>query len=622
MTKVLLSHPPRPASHNSSRAMVWVRKNLFSSWSNSLLTIGCIWLMWELIPPLLNWAFLQANWVGSTRTDCTKAGACWVFIHERFGQFMYGLYPHDQRWRINLALLIGLVSIAPMFWKILPHRGRYIAVWAVIYPLIVWWLMYGGFLGLERVETRQWGGLTLTLIIASVGIAGALPWGILLALGRRSHMPIVRILSVIFIEFWRGVPLITVLFMSSVMLPLFMAEGTSIDKLIRALVGVILFQSAYVAEVVRGGLQALPKGQYEAAESLALGYWKTQGLVTLPQALKLVIPGLVNTIIALFKDTSLVIIIGLFDLFSSVQQATVDPAWLGMSTEGYVFAALIYWIFCFSMSRYSQHLENVLTPGVHRIEDTMSQILLQPANAMITLENVNKWYGQFHVLKNINLTVQPGERIVLCGPSGSGKSTTIRCINHLEEHQQGRIVVDGIELNEDIRNIERVRQEVGMVFQHFNLFPHLTVLQNCTLAPIWVRKMPKKEAEDLALHYLERVRIAEHAQKFPGQISGGQQQRVAIARSLCMKPKIMLFDEPTSALDPEMVKEVLDTMIGLAQSGMTMLCVTHEMGFARTVADRVIFMDRGEIVEQAAPDEFFAHPKSERTRAFLSQVIH
>lgn len=201
MTKVLLSQPSRPASHNSSRAMVWVRKNLFSSWSNSLLTIGCIWLMWELIPPLLNWAFLQANWVGSTRADCTKAGACWVFIHERFGQFMYGLYPHDQRWRINLVLLIGLVSIAPMFWKILPHRGRYIAVWAVIYPLIVWWLMYGGFFGLERVETRQWGGLTLTLIIASVGIAGALPWGILLALGRRSHMPIVRILSVIFIEF-------------------------------------------------------------------------------------------------------------------------------------------------------------------------------------------------------------------------------------------------------------------------------------------------------------------------------------------------------------------------------------------------------------------------------------
>ncbi|ATA20331.1 MAG: amino acid ABC transporter ATP-binding protein [Gibbsiella quercinecans] len=241
---------------------------------------------------------------------------------------------------------------------------------------------------------------------------------------------------------------------------------------------------------------------------------------------------------------------------------------------------------------------------------------------MITLDNVNKWYGQFHVLKDINLQVRPGERIVLCGPSGSGKSTTIRCINHLEEHQQGKITVDGITLDGNLRNIERVRTEVGMVFQHFNLFPHLTVLQNCTLAPCWVRNMPKKEAEELAMHYLERVRIAEHAMKFPGQLSGGQQQRVAIARSLCMKPKIMLFDEPTSALDPEMVKEVLDTMIGLANDGMTMLCVTHEMGFARTVADRVIFMDRGEIVEQAPPLEFFSNPKSERTQAFLAQVIH
>lgn len=248
--------------------------------------------------------------------------------------------------------------------------------------------------------------------------------------------------------------------------------------------------------------------------------------------------------------------------------------------------------------------------------------VIENQKMMITLEGVNKWYGQFHVLKNINLSVKSGERIVLCGPSGSGKSTTIRCINHLEEHQQGRIMVDGTELNDDLRNIERVRTEVGMVFQHFNLFPHLTVLQNCTLAPSWVRKMPKKEAEELAMHYLKRVRIAEHAHKFPGQLSGGQQQRVAIARSLCMKPKIMLFDEPTSALDPEMVKEVLDTMIGLAEEGMTMLCVTHEMGFARTVADRVIFMDRGEIVEEAPPLEFFANPKSARTQEFLAQVIH
>ena len=241
---------------------------------------------------------------------------------------------------------------------------------------------------------------------------------------------------------------------------------------------------------------------------------------------------------------------------------------------------------------------------------------------MISLENVNKWYGQFHVLKDINLQVKPRERIVLCGPSGSGKSTTIRCINHLEEHQQGRIVVDGIHLNDDVRNIERVRTEVGMVFQHFNLFPHLTVLQNCTLAPSWVRKIPKKEADELAMHYLQRVRIAEHAHKFPGQLSGGQQQRVAIARSLCMKPKIMLFDEPTSAMDPEMVKEVLDTMIGLAEDGMTMLCVTHEMGFARQVANRVIFMDFGQIVEANEPNEFFKNPQHERTKLFLSQILH
>ncbi|OWP49543.1 amino acid ABC transporter ATP-binding protein [Pseudomonas nitroreducens] len=254
-----------------------------------------------------------------------------------------------------------------------------------------------------------------------------------------------------------------------------------------------------------------------------------------------------------------------------------------------------------------------------------TQKTAQPAigdHVMITMKGVNKWYGQFHVLKDINLEVKQGERIVLCGPSGSGKSTTIRCINRLEEHQRGSIVVDGTELTNDLKQIEAIRSEVGMVFQHFNLFPHLTVLQNCILAPMWVRKMPKRQAEEVAMHYLERVRIPEQANKFPGQLSGGQQQRVAIARALCMKPKIMLFDEPTSALDPEMVKEVLDTMIGLAQSGMTMLCVTHEMGFARTVANRVIFMDKGEIVEQAPPDQFFDNPQSDRTKLFLSQILH
>ena len=242
-------------------------------------------------------------------------------------------------------------------------------------------------------------------------------------------------------------------------------------------------------------------------------------------------------------------------------------------------------------------------------------------SAVIEISALNKWFGNFHVLRDINLSISQGERIVICGPSGSGKSTLIRCINRLEEHQEGRIVVEGNELTHDLKNIDAVRREVGMVFQSFNLFPHLNVLDNCTLALIWVRKMPKLEAESLAMEYRERVKIPEQARKFPGQLSGGQQQRVAIARSLCMRPKIMLFDEPTSALDPEMIKEVLDVMVDLADTGMTMLVVTHEMGFASQVADRIIFMDEGLIVEQNTPEEFFNNPKSDRTKLFLSQIL-
>jgi general L-amino acid transport system ATP-binding protein len=243
-------------------------------------------------------------------------------------------------------------------------------------------------------------------------------------------------------------------------------------------------------------------------------------------------------------------------------------------------------------------------------------------DVIVQLTDVQKWFGNFQALRDINLTVHRGERIVICGPSGSGKSTMIRCINRLEEHQKGSIVVDGVELTADLKRVDEVRREVGMVFQHFNLFPHLTILENLTLAPIYVRKMSKKDAEEVAMHYLKRVRIPEQAAKYPGQLSGGQQQRVAIARSLCMNPKIMLFDEPTSALDPEMVKEVLDTMVSLAQEGMTMLCVTHEMGFARQVANRVIFMDAGQIVESNTPDEFFGNPQHERTKLFLGQILH
>ena len=261
----------------------------------------------------------------------------------------------------------------------------------------------------------------------------------------------------------------------------------------------------------------------------------------------------------------------------------------------------------------------VASTGASGATDPQSATGGAPAVALV---DVNKWYGQFHVLKGINLEVARGEKIVICGPSGSGKSTMIRCINRLEEHQSGRILVDGVELTNDVRNIEAIRSETGMVFQSFNLFPHLTVLDNLCLAPMWVRKLPRAEAEKIALQYLERVRIPDQANKYPGQLSGGQQQRVAIARALCMNPRIMLFDEPTSALDPEMIKEVLEVMIELARSGMTMLCVTHEMGFARQVADRIVFMDKGEIVEDLQPEEFFNNPRSERTKAFLGQILN
>jgi general L-amino acid transport system ATP-binding protein len=259
----------------------------------------------------------------------------------------------------------------------------------------------------------------------------------------------------------------------------------------------------------------------------------------------------------------------------------------------------------------SESIRAVGAPSVSELSD----------EPVIQINGMNKWFGQFHVLRDIDLTVYRNERIVICGPSGSGKSTLIRCINRLEKHQQGSIIVDDIELTDDLKQIDSVRREVGMVFQHFNLFPHLTVLENCTLAPIWVRKTPKVEAEEIAMEYLTRVKIPEQAKKFPGQLSGGQQQRVAIARSLCMRPKIMLFDEPTSALDPEMIKEVLDVMVDLADTGMTMLVVTHEMGFARQVAHRVIFMDDGQVVEQNEPGEFFSNPKSDRTKLFLSQIL-
>ena len=355
--------PDLPPPRMSVGVLGWLKANLFSNWFNSLLTVFAIYLIWLVVPPLLQWAIIDANWVGSTRADCTQEGACWVFIQQRFGQFMYGFYPSELRWRVDTTLWLAIVGAAPLFVPQMPRKALYGLAFLVLYPLIAWSLLHGGVFGLSVVATSQWGGLMLTLVIASVGITGALPLGILLALGRRSNLPAIKVICVTFIEFWRGVPLITVLFMASVMLPLFLPEGMNFEKLLRALIGITLWQSAYMAEVIRGGLQAIPRGQYEAASALGLGYWRRMGLVILPQALKLVIPGIVNTFIALFKDTTLVLIIGLFDVLGAVQSTVTDPAWQNVATEGYVFVAFCFWVFCFGISRYSQNLERKLDTG-------------------------------------------------------------------------------------------------------------------------------------------------------------------------------------------------------------------------------------------------------------------
>lgn len=353
----------KPAPNTSTGLVGWLKSNLFNSPINSIATLVLSYLIISFLIPTIDWAFIKADWLGTSRDACTSGGACWVFITNRLDQFMYGFYPEEHYWRINLTFIIFAACIAWLLIDKTAYKG-FVAIFTLfIFPAIAFFLLYGGSFGLETVETHKWGGLSLTLILAIIGIVAALPFGVLLALGRRSEMPIVKSFCVVFIEFWRGVPLITVLFMASVMLPLFVPEEISFDKLLRALIGIVLFQSAYMAEVVRGGLQAIPKGQYEAADALGLGYWKKMILIILPQALKLMIPGIVNTFIALFKDTSLVLIIGLFDLLAIVQAALNDPDWLGYSTEGYIFVALVFWVFCFSMSRYSQNLEKRLQTG-------------------------------------------------------------------------------------------------------------------------------------------------------------------------------------------------------------------------------------------------------------------
>ena len=355
--------PDLPLPASTVGVVRWLRRNLFSTWYNSVLTVLTLWLIWEAAPPVIAWALVNADWTGTTRDACSHEGACWVFINEWFGQLIYGRYPLDERWRVNLGAVILIVCAGTLFFPRFRYKAWMAAFLLVGYPVIAFLLFSGDVFGLKWVETPLWGGLFLTLVIAIVGCVLALPIGLLLALGRRSDMPVLRAVCVAFIELWRGVPLITILFMASVMFPLFLPEDLIFDKLLRILIALVLFQAAYLAEVIRGGLQAIPKGQYEGAQAVGLHYWRIMVLIILPQAIRLVIPGIVSSFIALLKDTTLVLIIGLFDFFGMIQAAGTHPDWLGFTVEGYVFAAFIFWILCFGMSRYSQRLERRLHTG-------------------------------------------------------------------------------------------------------------------------------------------------------------------------------------------------------------------------------------------------------------------
>jgi len=355
-------------------ALGWVRQNLFNGWLNTLLTLASLYLAWLIASSLIKFLIIDAVWDGAGRDDCLaekvgrEVGACWPFVQAKFKQLIYGFYPLDQTWRVNLTFLVGAVLLAPLLVPPIPYKGLNAILFFGVFPVFAFFLLVGGVFGLEHVETRAWGGLLVTLVVAVTGIVASLPLGIMLALGRRSQLPIVRLLSVLFIEFWRGVPLITVLFFATYMLPLFLPAQWTIDALLRALVGVALFSAAYMAEVVRGGLQAIPRGQYEGAMALGLGYWKMMGLIVLPQALKLVIPGIVNNFIGLFKDTTLVMIVSIFDFLGQLRAAFADPNWATPVTlfTGFAFAGIVYFAFCFSMSRYSLFLERRLSRGYRR----------------------------------------------------------------------------------------------------------------------------------------------------------------------------------------------------------------------------------------------------------------
>lgn len=357
--------PSLPPPQNSVGAVAWIRKNFFSSPLNIALTIISLYILYLLVPPMVQWVFIDATWSGTSKADCTAGGACWAFIAVYFDQFMYGLYPEAEYWRVNTALVL-LIALVAMFAIKAVNKAMLAGVIILIYPVVAYFLFAGGVFGLAVVETANWGGLFLTTLLGVVGIVASFPLGIVLALGRRSNMPIVKSVCVVFIETIRAVPLITILFMASVMIPLFLPDGMNFNKLLRVVIGITLFSAAYMAEVIRGGLQAIPKGQYEAADAMGLTYWQSMILVILPQALKLVIPGIVNTFIGLFKDTTLVYIVGMFDLLGRIQAANHDANWLGTTTEGYAFAGFVYWVICFGMSRYSMAVERKLDTGHKR----------------------------------------------------------------------------------------------------------------------------------------------------------------------------------------------------------------------------------------------------------------
>ena len=515
-----------------------------------------------------------------------------------------------------------LFTAKDLVW--LRRVGQILAVVAVVVAVRV---IYGLIGETSSVSWDDWSGLYLTLVASGAAITLSFPLALLLALGRRSSLPAVRWLCVGYIEIFRGVPFIALLLVAKTFIDFFLDVDTPLSLTTRTIIAFTIFSSAYVAEVVRGGLQAVPKGQIEAGQAVGLQPPGVMRLIVLPQALRAVIPAMVGQFISLFKDSSLFAKRG-----GVLSGPRADPLPTGVHHRCHCRDPGICGLRLLGPQLH--HVQRKPAPRAPpRSRRTMTDTTTSTSNVnsdatqiggrelMVEMASVDKFFGTFQALSNIDMKVGAGEVVVVIGPSGSGKSTLIRCINRLEHHDRGRIVVDGVELTEDVRNIALIRRETGMVFQQFNLFPHLTVIDNITLGPRQVLKMPKKQAEDRAMEILERVKIPEQARKFPGQLSGGQQQRVAIARSLAMQPKIMLFDEPTSALDPEMISEVLDVILELSQTGMTLIVVTHEMGFAREAADRVIFMADGEIVEVGEPEHFFTNPREERTQLFLSQIL-